>query len=181
MKDGKILKTQWQEKLASAIPHPQTQEAIRKDLVFQNLRGEFVYSAEKVTLKSFALGSGEDWRAGDIFLQATGTLVPKGAIDFKVVPHFSPASVKLDGEVGQAFSDNKGWATYDYIAYYGPTAKEAKADFGAGIKNAAKNAVNKKVDEAKKKATDEVKKQAQQKAGELLKKIPGLPGGLFGQ
>jgi AsmA protein len=176
MKDGKILKTEWQDKLAAAIPHPQTQEAIRKDLVFQNLRGEFSYSAEKATLKSFALGSGEDWRAGEIFLQATGTLVPKGAIDLKVVPHFSPQSVKLEGDLGQAFSDSKGWATYDYIAYYGPTIKEAKADFGAGIKNAAKNALNKKMDEAKQKAGDEVKKQAQEKAGDLLKKLPGLFG-----
>ena len=181
LKDGKILKTEWQEKVASAIPHPQTQAAIRKDLVFDNLVGEFSYSEEKVTLKSFALGSGSDWRGGDIFLQASGTLVPGGAIDFKVVPHFNPNNVKLDGEIGQAFSDDKGWTSYNYIAYYGPTTKDAKADFSKGLENAAKNAANKKIDEVKQKATDEVKKQAQEKAGDLIKQLPGGLKGIFGQ
>lgn len=193
LKDGKILKTEWQEKIASAIPHPQTQEAIRKDLVFQNLRGDFKYSAEKIDVKSLALGSGNDWRGGDIFIQAAGSLIPGGAIDFKVVPHFNPNSVQLDGAVGEAFNDDKGWANYNYIAYYGPSTKEAKADFGKGVENAAKNLVNKKVEAAKEQAKEkvnekvnEVKGQAQEKAKDVLKEqgqdlLKKLPGGLFGQ
>jgi hypothetical protein len=173
LQDGKITKTDWQEKIASVIPSASTQAALRKDLVFQNLVGEFGFAANKMTLKSFTLGSGKDWRAGDILLQASGTLVPGGPIDFKVVPHFSPKSVQVGGEVGKAFEDDKGWATYNYIGYSGPTSKEAKADFSQGLQNAAKNAVNKKVDEAKQKATDAVKQQA----GNALKKLP-LPGGL---
>ena len=178
LKDGKIMKTEWQEKIASVIPHPQTQAVLRQDLVFQNLRGDFKFSAEKMVLSSLAMGSGNDWRGGDIFLQASGSLIPSGPVDFKVVPHFNPAKVQVGGELGKAFEDDKGWATYNYVAYYGPTMKEAKADFSKGVENAAKQAVNKKVDEVKQKATDEVKKQVQDKAGDLLKK---LPGGLFGQ
>jgi hypothetical protein len=181
LQDGKIAKTDWQEKIASAIPHPQTQAVLRQDIVFQNLRGDFDYSAEKITLKTFALGSGSDWRGGNLFLQASGTLVPGGAVDFKVEPHFNPGSVQLGGEVGEAFNDDKGWPTYNYIAYYGPSTKEAKADFSKGLENAAKNAVNKKVDQAKQQATDAIKKQAQDKAGDLIKQLPGGLNKLFGQ
>ncbi len=177
LQDGKITETTWQENIAAVIPYPPAQAALRKDLVFQNMTGDFAMAADKMTLKSFTLGSGSDWRGGDILLQASGTLVPGGAIDFKVVPHFSPNNVKVDGEVGQAFADDKGWATYNYIAYYGPTAKEAKADFSQGLQNAAKNAVSKKVAAAQQQATDAVKQKVQQQAGDALKKLP-LPGGL---
>jgi hypothetical protein len=181
MRDGKILKTEWQEKAAQAIPHPQTQEALRKDIVFQNARGDFSLASNRFTLKNFALGSGQDWRGGEILLQASGAMELGGALDFKIVPHFSPASVKLEGELAQGFNDNAGWPTYDYIAYYGPSSKEAKADFSAGLKKAGRQVIDKKVDEAKQKAQEELRKQAEEKGGEVLKNLPGGLKGIFGQ
>jgi hypothetical protein len=173
MKDGYLKKLDIQEAIASAIPHPQTQEVLRSDIQFSNLSGDFQMAGERTTVSRFALGSGDDWRGGDVLIQASGTSAP-GQFDFKVVPRFNPKRVKLEGTIGDAFNDDAGWASYNYIAYYGPSRAEAKADFKSGLKNAATQAVKKQVDrkveEAKEKAQDLIK----DKAGDALK-------GLFGQ
>lgn len=174
MKDGLLKKLDLQEKLAAAIPHPQTQAILRSDISFANATGDFAVANDAFTLKTFTLGSGDDWRGGDLLVQASGMAVKDGKVDFKIVPHFNPARVHLDGAVGDAFNDANGWPTYNYIAYYGPTAKQAKADFKAGLQNAAKQAVKKQVD----KQVDAVK----QKAADLVKdKLGNSLKGLFGQ
>jgi uncharacterized protein involved in outer membrane biogenesis len=173
LKDGVIRKTQWQEALAAAIPHEPTRRVIEADIIFSNLVADFSRDAERLNLKNLTLGSGEDWRGGDLFLQAGGFLAADGSLDFKVIPHFNPAKLRLEGVLADGFNDKAGWPTYDYIAYYGPAGK-AKADFKAGLQNAAKKAVQKQVD----RKVEEIKKQTQdllqQKAGEALK-------GLFGR
>lgn len=178
MKDGLMKQLSYTEKLAAVIPHPQTQAVLRSDIQFSNAAGDFEQGGGAFTLKRFTLGSGEDWRGGDLLLQATGVAVNGGKLDFKVIPRFNPARVQLDGAVGDAFKDKAGWPSYDYIAYYGPTAKEAKADFKSGLQNAAKQVVqkqvDKKVEEVKQKANDAVQDAIKDKAGDALK-------GLFGR
>jgi hypothetical protein len=173
MKDGLLKKLDVQEALARAIPHPQTQEVLRSDIQFSNASADFSLAGERLTVPRFTLGSGDDWRGGDVLIQASGTSAP-GQFDFKVVPRFNPRRVQLQGTVGDAFNDDAGWASYNYVAYYGPSYSEAKADFKAGLQNAAKSAVKKQVDrkveEAKQKASDLLK----EKAGNALK-------GLFGR
>jgi uncharacterized protein involved in outer membrane biogenesis len=173
LKDGLMKKLDIQEALANAIPHPQTQEILRSDIQFSNATGDFNQAGDRFTLQRFTLGSGDDWRGGDVLIQASGTSSP-GQFDFKVIPRFNPRRVKLEGTIGDAFNDEAGWASYNYVAYYGPSYSEAKADFKAGLQNAAKSAVKKqvdrKVDEVKQKASDLLK----DKAGNALK-------GLFGR
>jgi AsmA protein len=176
-KDGVIRKTDMQERLASVIPHPQTQQLLRADIKFAEAKGLIQYSARRMTLKSFDLGSGSDWRGGDEYVQASGILDLDKDLDFKIVPHFNPAADNIGGDLGRAFQDDKGWPTYDYIEYSGPSAKEAKASFTAGLKKAASKAVAQHVDQVK-----QVARQAVQKnAGSLLKKLPGGLNKLFGQ
>jgi hypothetical protein len=146
-----------------------------------NFDGNFAYGNGKATLKTFALGTGDDWRGGDLFLQANGAMELGKSVDFKVVPHFNPARVNVGGEVGNAFKDSAGWFTYDYIAYYGPTMKEAKADFSAGLKKAAGRAVEQQVDKVKQQATEKAQEAIQDKAGDVLKQLPGGLKGIFGQ
>jgi len=167
--DGVIRKTDLQEQLAAAIPDPQTQAVLRGDITFSNAVGEVELAGPRRTLKSFTLGSGSDWRGGILFAQASGTLVKDGPVDLRITPHFNPAQVHVGGDLGKAFEDSRGWPTFDYIAYAGPTQAQAKADFTAGLKKAAVKAV-----------TDQVQKAVQDKAGDALKQLPGL-NKLFGQ
>lgn len=181
LKDGVIRKTDIQERLASVIPHAETQAVLRSDIRFATARGDFAYGADRVTLKNFALGTGDDWRGGDLFLQAVGFMDLGKTVDFKVVPHFNPTKVSVGGEVGNAFKDSAGWFTYDYIAYYGPSMKEAKADFTAGLKKAAGKAVQQQVDKVKQAAQQKVNDAVKDKAGDVIKKLPGGLQHLFGQ
>lgn len=176
VKDGELKQLDVVERLAASIPHPPTQAVLRGDIVFANAVGRFSHSAERFTLRSFTLGSGDDWRGGDVLVQASGWLVPGGALDFKVVPRFNPRRVRLDGALAAGFNDEAGWASYDHIAYYGPTAKQAKADFKAGVKKAAQRVVEKKVEAVKEQAKEAVQQKVQEKAGEVLQKLPGLFG-----
>jgi uncharacterized protein involved in outer membrane biogenesis len=163
LKDGVIRKTDVQESLASAIPDPQTQAVLRGDIKFSDAVGNLVVEGPKTTLKSFQLGSGADWRSGVLYLQASGSQFKDGPLDYRVVPHFNPAQVQVAGDVGRALQDERGWPTFDYIAYGGPTAAQAKADFSAGIQKAATKAV-----------TDKVQDLLKNQSGNALK-------GLFGQ
>jgi AsmA protein len=163
LKDGVISKTDAQESLAAVIPDPQTQALLRDDIKFSDAVGNLVVEGTKTTLKNFQLGSGADWRAGALYVQASGTQIEDGALDYHVVPHFNPAQVHVGGDLGRALQDERGWPTFDYIAYGGPTAAQAKADFTAGIRNAAARAVTNKVQDLLKNG-----------AGNALK-------GLFGQ
>jgi hypothetical protein len=176
--DGVIRKLDVMESLASVIPHPQTQQVLRSDIKFSNLVAQLQYASRKVTLKNFQMGSGPDWRQGPVYVQANGAMVLDGPADFKIVPHFNPNVDAIGGDLGKAFQDAKGWPTYDFIEYAGPSLNQAKADFTAGLKKAAGKAVQQQVDRLKKAATDQV----QQKAGALIKQaVPGgLPGGLNG-
>jgi AsmA protein len=178
MKDGVLKSLSVKQKLADVIPHPQTQALLRSDIAFANAVGEFSHGGGRTELKRFTLGTGDDWRGGDIMVQASGFMVSGAQVDFKVTPRFNPARVRLDGALGDAFNDKAGWPSYDHIAYYGPTSKEAKADFKAGLQKAAKQVVDKKVEAAKQQAQEAVQQKVQEKAGELLKQ---LPGGLFGR
>jgi hypothetical protein len=160
--DGVIRRTDLQERLAAAIPDPQTQAVLRGDIPFANAIAEVVVAGPKTTLKSFNLGSGKDWRAGTLFLQASGTLVKDGPVDLRITPHFDPTQVRVGGGLGRALEDAKGWPTFDYIAYAGPTLDQAKADFSAGIQKAATKAV-----------ADQAQQLIQGKAGDALKKLFG--------
>jgi uncharacterized protein involved in outer membrane biogenesis len=163
LKDGVIRKTDAQEALAAAIPDPATQATLRNDIKFSNAIGNLVVAGTKTTLKNFQLGSGSDWRGGVLYLQASGSQVKDGALDYRVIPHFNPAQVQVAGDLGRALQDDHGWPTFDYVAYGGPTAAQAKADFSAGIQKAATKAV-----------TNKVQDLIQNQAGNALK-------GLFGQ
>ena len=167
--DGVIHKTDLQERLAEAIPDPSTQAVLRGDLRFSNAVGQLAFAGPRTTLKSFSLGSGKDWRAGVLFAQASGTLVKNGPVDFHITPHFNPAQVHVGGDLGHAFEDSRGWPTFDYVSYAGPTLDQAKADFSAGLRKAATKAVS-----------DKVRSLVQDKAGAVLKQVPGL-NKLFGQ
>jgi uncharacterized protein involved in outer membrane biogenesis len=163
LKDGVIRKTDAQEALASAIPDPQTQATLRNDIKFSNATGNLVVEGPKTTLKNFQLGSGSDWRAGALYLQASGTQIKDGALDYRVTPHFNPSQVHVGGDLGKALQDDRGWPTLDYIAYGGPSSDKAKADFTAGLQKAAAKAIG-----------GQVQNLIQNNAGNALK-------GLFGQ
>lgn len=163
LKDGVIRKTDAQEALAAAIPDPATQATLRNDIKFSDATGNLVVAGTKTTLKSFQLGTGSNWREGALYLQASGTQVKDGALDYRVIPHFNPGQVQVGGDLGRALQDDHGWPTFDYIAYAGPTVAQAKADFSAGIQKAATKAV-----------TNKVQDLIQGQAGNALK-------GLFGQ
>jgi uncharacterized protein involved in outer membrane biogenesis len=145
LRDGVIHKTDAQESLAAAIPDPQTQATLRDDIKFSDATGNLVVEGPKTTLKNFQLGSGTDWRGGTLYLQASGTQIKDGALDYRVIPHFNPAQVRVAGDLGRALQDGRGWPTFDYIAYGGPTAAQAKADFTAGLQKAATQAIGNKV------------------------------------
>jgi len=181
MKDGVIKKLELQEKLAAAIPHPATQEVLRKDIPFGQMGGHIAMKNDKVTLSDFYLSSGADHRGGEILVQANGTQVLGGALDYHITPHFNPRVVKLEGYAADGFNDERGWATYNTIDYKGPDSKSAKADYLAGAKNAAKKIVDKHIDEVKQKAQDEGKKAVEEKGKDLIKQLPGNLKGLFGQ
>lgn len=168
--DGKLSKLDVQEKLASAIPHPATAEALRKDLEFGQMLGDFTFKNEVMKLNSFEMSSGKDKRQGQMLILASGQLRVGGAADFKVVPHFNPNVVKLDGVLQDAFADEAGWATYNSIGYAGPTLDSAKANFKEGAKNAAKQVVQK-----------EATKLIQDKGKDLIKQLPGGLQNLFGK
>lgn len=173
--DAVVHKTNVQERLASAIPYPKVQDFLRSDIKFSMAEGTVLYSDRRATLKRFNLGSGRDWRQGSLFVEATGSMVPGGALDFKIVPHFNPSLDLVGGDLGRAFQDGSGWPTFDYIEYSGPTTKAATADFSAALSKAAGKALSQHMGQIEQAAQQAI----QQKLGGLQ-----LPAGLnkfFGQ
>jgi hypothetical protein len=175
--DGVIHHTDMMERIAAAVSYPGIQSFLRSDLKFSRAEGSAQYSRRRVTLKSFSLGSGADWRQGSLFVQATGVMVPGGSLDFKIVPHFSPSLGLMGGDLGRAFEDSKGWPTFDYIEYSGPSSSAARADFSAALNKAARKAVEQHMGQIKQAA----QKALEQNAGGLLKQLPGGLNKLFGQ
>jgi len=180
-KDGAIRKTDLQEKLAAAIPLPQAQQILRSDITFSEARGQAAYAARRLTLKSFDLGTGADWRQGPEYISASGYEVLEKDLDFRVIPRFNPSQVSGGGDAVRAFEDDKGWPSFDYIDYAGPSQSQAKADFTAGLKKAAGKAVAQHVEQAKKVAVQAAQKAIQQAAPNLIKQLPGGLNKLFGQ
>ena len=121
-------------------------------------------------LNSFEMSSGKDHRQGQMLIMANGQLQVGGAADFKVVPHFNPNVVKLEGILQEGFADEAGWATYNYVGYAGPTLDAAKGNYFEGAKNAAKQVVQK-----------EATKLIQEHGKDLIKQLPGGLQNLFGK
>jgi uncharacterized protein involved in outer membrane biogenesis len=169
MLDGVLKKLDLSEKLAAAIPYPATQDILRKDINFGEMAGKVSLKNEKLTLSDFFLGSGADHRQGEIYVQASGTQVMGGALDYKIVPHFNPRAVALQGPAADAFNDDQGWPTFDYVEYKGPNSASAKADYSAGAKKAATKAAQKQVQQL-------IQNQGQG----LIKQLPGGLQNLFG-
>ncbi len=173
LNNGVLKKLDAQERLASAIPHPPTAEALRQDIDFDQAFGDFSLKNSTLNLGQFTLSSGKDHREGNLLIQAKGTQVIGGATDFKITPHFNPRVVKLDGTLGDAFNDDAGWATYDYLGYSGPDSDSAKADYKAGAKGAMNRLLQKQLDQQKKqlqdKAQEEGKKLLEDKGKDILK------------
>ncbi len=181
MKDGKLKKLDSVERLAAAIPHPQTQAVLREDIDFGQMGSKLTLRQAKLTVTDFYLSTGADHRGGKLLMQGAGSLVLGGAVDFRMTPHFNPSVVKLDGVAAEGFNDDAQWATYNYLAYKGPTLAEAKADYLAGAKNAAKRVVDKKVQQVKQQAQEKAKEVIQEKGKDLIKQLPDNLKGLFGQ
>ncbi len=80
---------------------------------------------------------------------------------------------KLEGVAQDAFGDEAGWATYNYLSYAGPNLDSAHMDFKAGAVNAAKKLVQKQFDQVKQKAQQEGQKALEQKGKDLLKNLFG--------
>ncbi|HTA16119.1 MAG TPA: hypothetical protein VK786_00050, partial [bacterium] len=173
--DAVIRKTNVQERLANAIPYPKVQQFLRSDVKFSAAEGTILYADRRATLKRFTLGSGRDWRQGSLFVEASGNMVLGGALDFKIVPHFNPSLDLIGGDMGRAFQDERGWPTFDYIEYSGPTTKAATADFSAALSKAAGKALSQHMGQIEQAAQQAI----QQKLGGVQ-----LPAGLnkfFGQ
>lgn len=169
LREGLLRKTELQEKVALAVPWPPAQQALRAELRFADASGLLLYGAgRRLELKSFNLGSGPDWRSGSAWVQASGTWDLAGPLAFRIVPHLNPAQLGLAGETAQAFADEKGWPSFDYVSYAGPDLGSARADFTAGLKKAAGKALERRL--------EPVKQELQKKAGELLQQLPGLLG-----
>jgi uncharacterized protein involved in outer membrane biogenesis len=173
--DAVVRKTNVQERLASAIPYPKVQEFLRSDVKFSMAEGAVLYADHRATLKRFSLGSGRDWRQGSLFVQASGDMVLGGALDFKIVPHFNPSLDLIGGDMGRAFQDERGWPTFDYIEYSGPTTKAATADFSAALSKAAGKALSQHMGQIEQAAQQAI----QQKLGGL--QLPAGLNKLFGQ
>jgi uncharacterized protein involved in outer membrane biogenesis len=145
---GKFSHLDIQEKLASVIPHPATAQALRGDITFDRCESDFTMKDGKAAWPNLVVSTGADNRGGTLYIQSNGWLKPGADIDCHVVPHFNPSLVRLDGALQDAFGDDKGWATYDSIAYYGPSSDKAKADFSQGVKKAATQLITKQVNKA---------------------------------
>jgi len=145
---GKFSHLDIQEKLAAVIPHPPTAQALRGDISFDRCESDFTMKDGKASWPNLIVSTGKDDRGGNLLIQSKGWLKPGADIDCHVAPHFNPSLVRLDGALQDAFGDDKGWATYDSIAYYGPTSDQAKADFSQGVKKAATQLITKQVNKA---------------------------------
>jgi hypothetical protein len=182
---GRLSKLEMQEKIAGVIPHPPTAAVFRQDITFDRLETDYTMKGGRVAWPNLIIDTGGDGRGGNLMIEGKGWHQLGADIDMHVVPHFNPSIVKLEGALQDAFGDDKGWATYDSIAYYGPSTKKAKADFSQGVKKAATKVINKQVDAAKQKAKEEAQKKAQeviqQQGGELIKQLPGGLNNLFGK
>jgi uncharacterized protein involved in outer membrane biogenesis len=159
---GKFSHLDIQEKLAAVIPHPATAQALRGDITFDRCETDFTMKDGKAAWSNLVVSTGADNRGGTVYIQGNGWMKPGADIDCHVVPHFNPSIVRLDGALQDAFGDDKGWATYDSIAYYGPSSDKAKADFSHGVKKAATQLITKQVNKA-----------IQQKGQDLLKGLLG--------
>ncbi|HTB21967.1 MAG TPA: AsmA family protein [bacterium] len=174
--DGVIHRTNMMERLATAVPYPKIQDFLRSDVKFGRAEGSAQYSSRRLTLKSFSLGSGNDWRQGTVFVQATGFMVPGGRLNFRIVPHFNPSMDLIGGDIGKALADSKGWTTFDYIDYGGPSSAAAKADFSPALNKATRRVLMQHLGQIPQGA----QKAIESGAGTLFKQIPGL-NKLFGQ
>ncbi|MES2201093.1 MAG: hypothetical protein V4498_02465 [candidate division FCPU426 bacterium] len=180
MLDGVLKKLDIQEKLAVSIPHPPTAEILRKDIHFGQMFADFTLKNEKFVLSNFVLSSGKDHRGGDLMLQASGQMQLGGALAFRVIPRFNPRLVKLEGLLQDAFADEAGWATYNYIGYAGPDLDHAKSDFKAGAVNAAKKVAQKQIEQVKQKVQQEGQKVLQEKGKVIETQGKELLKNLFG-
>jgi uncharacterized protein involved in outer membrane biogenesis len=145
---GKFSHLDIQERLAAVIPHPPTAQALRGDISFDRCESDFTMKDGKASWPNLVVSSGADDRGGSLLIKSNGWLKPGADIDCHVAPHFNPSLVRLEGALQDAFGDDKGWATYDSIAYYGPTSDKAKADFSQGVKKAATQLITKQVNKA---------------------------------
>ena len=173
---GKFSHLDMAQKLASVIPYPPVSNLLMSDITFDRTQSDFALKGGKASWTDLVEDTGADGRQGSTMIQSHGFYVLGGAIDTHVILHFNPSVVKLQGTAQEAFADDKGWPTFD-VAYYGPTLKQAKADFSQGLKKAAGRVVNRQIDQLKQKAVQQGQQQMQQL---LQKQGGGLLKGLFG-
>ncbi len=127
-----------QLKIARALPYAPVRDLLSRPLTFATVRGALDYAGGKATLTSFEAGSGPGLRGGAMFLQASGWLIPGGAVDLSFVPHLNPAMMKGGPGRLAALADPQGWPTLDWIGLKGADFASARPDVTPVLKKAAR-------------------------------------------